>query len=105
MNSGIAAESAPAIHPVSLENVPDERDFVLLGNIIMLAMNTRIARQRQPRCRSDADAAQQIDPVALGGKHQVEAWRLFAAAIKIKVRINRPESGRPAICGQVIAQS
>ncbi len=91
--------------PRPRKNIPDERNVVLLGHIIMFAMNTRITRQRQPRSRLHTDAAEQINAVSLRGEHQVEPRRLLAAAAKIKVRIDRPERAGPAIPGQVIAQS
>ena len=87
------------------KHVAHERNVVLLGHVIVLAMDTRITRQRQPRSRSDPDATEQINPVALGGKHQVKPRRLLTAAVEIKVRVDGPEGTRPAIRRQVIAQA
>jgi hypothetical protein len=84
------------------EDIADERDVILLRDIIVLAVNVGIARKWQPRGTRDADAAEQVDPVALCSKHDVEAWRPFAASVEVEVGIDGPEGTRPAFGRQVV---
>ena len=72
---------------------------------VVLAVDLRVARQRQPGRGRDADAAEQVGAVALGGEDDVEAGRLFAAAVEVEVRVDGPEGTGPQVGRQVIPQA
>ena len=81
-----------------------ERDGVELGDIV-LAMDLRIASQRQPGRRSDSRAARFFGPVTLSGEDQVEALCLLAEPSKIEVCVDGPPRAGMELRGQVIAQA
>ena len=47
----------------------------------------------------------QVDPIALGGEHDVEARRLLAAPVEIEVGVDGPEGAGSQLGRQVIPQA
>jgi hypothetical protein len=66
-----------------------ECDVVLLGDLV-LAMDLRVARQRQPGRRGDSRTAEIFGAVTLSGEDPVKAARFLESPREIEVRVDGP---------------
>ena len=86
------------------KNIAHKRDVILLGDIV-LAVDLRVASQRQPGRRCDSRAAQLVGPVTLGGEDQVKALCLLPRPGKVEMGVDGPPGAGAQVRRQVIAQA
>ena len=77
---------------------------MLLGYFVS-TVNMGVARQWQPRGGRNADPAELIYSVALGGEHDVEVRCFGAASVEIEVGVDRPEGGWTQFGRQMIGKA
>ena len=98
--TAILVDCAPLHRPY----IADEGNVMLLGYFVS-TVNIGVARQWQPRGGGDADPAEQIYSVALGGEPEVEAGHLSTASVEVEVGIDGPEGAWTQFVRQVIREA